>query len=185
MSVDMPAARSDDLLDVLASDEAFQAWYGRALPRVYGYLLARCGHDAELAEELTQQAFAEAVRDRRGLRAATDPTAWLVGIARHRLADHFRRLARERRGRISLEVQEIVLNDPVRAWQQSDRRDAIRSAMEALAPVYRTVLLLKFVDGLTVRDVARVIARTESATESLLGRARVAFERAYGERHDA
>ena len=94
MSVDMPAARSDDLLDVLASDEAFQAWYGRALPRVYGYLLARCGHDAELAEELTQQAFAEAVRDRRGLRAATDPTAWLVGIARHRASR--RRAERQR-----------------------------------------------------------------------------------------
>src|SRR2546427_9791825 len=93
MSVDMPAARSDDLLDVLASDEAFQAWYARALPRGYGYLLARCGHDAELAGDLTQPAFAEAVRDRRGLRAATDPTAWLVGVPRRRLAQPLRRLA--------------------------------------------------------------------------------------------
>lgn len=184
MSVDAPAARSHDFEDVLASDEAFQAWYARSLPRIYGYLLARCGRDTDLAEELTQQAFVEAVRDRRALQSATDPTAWLFGIARHRLADHFRRVERERRGRMSLAVHEIILDDPARDWRQLDRRDAIRSAMEALPPIYRTVLLLKFVDGLTVREVARALARTESATESLLGRARAAFERAYGERHD-
>jgi RNA polymerase sigma-70 factor (ECF subfamily) len=183
MSVGAPAARSDDLGNVLASDEAFQAWYARALPRVYGYVLVRCGRDTELAEELTQEAFTEAVSDRRALQGAIDPTAWLIGIARHRIADHFRRVGRERRRTIALAVHEIILDDPARDWQQLDERQAIRSAMEALPPIYRTVLLLKFVDGLTVREVARVVARTESATESLLGRARVAFECAYGKRH--
>jgi RNA polymerase sigma-70 factor (ECF subfamily) len=186
MSVDVPTARSDsdERQDVLASDEAFQVWYTGALPRIYGYVLARCGHDTELAEELTQQAFTEAVRGRRALQSATDPTAWMFGIARHRLADHFRRVGRERRGMRDLTVREIVLDDPAREWHRLDQLQAIRSAMDALSPIYRTVLLLKFVDGLTIREVARVVARTESATESLLGRARVAFERAYRERND-
>jgi RNA polymerase sigma-70 factor (ECF subfamily) len=49
----------------------------------------------------------------------------------------------------------------------------------------RAVLVLRFFDRLPVRQIATEIGRSESATESLLGRARVAFERAYKEAPDA
>jgi len=54
----------NELQAALASDDAFAAWYGRTLPRVYAYLLSRCGNDVALAEELTQQAFIAAVDQR-------------------------------------------------------------------------------------------------------------------------
>jgi DNA-directed RNA polymerase specialized sigma24 family protein len=49
---------------IITDQAAFQVWYELALPRVYRYLLARCGGDADLAEELTQQTFVEGVRRR-------------------------------------------------------------------------------------------------------------------------
>ena len=42
---------------IVADQAAFRDWYEQALPRVYRYLLARSGGDADLAEELTQQTF--------------------------------------------------------------------------------------------------------------------------------
>ena len=66
------------------------AIYPDALPQVYGYLVPRCGSVA-LAEDLTAETFMAAV----GGRARHPPphvsVAWLIGIARHKLVDHWRR----------------------------------------------------------------------------------------------
>jgi RNA polymerase sigma-70 factor, ECF subfamily len=73
------------------------AIYRRALPRVYGYLLPRCG-DTALAEDLTAETFLAAVA------AASEPAAtevsvgWLIGVARHKLVDHWRQADHERQG---------------------------------------------------------------------------------------
>src|SRR6476661_3568709 len=82
------------------TEAALRAWYDESLPRVYGYLFNRCGRNAHTAEELTQQTFVEAVRSRR--RPNDEPVPWLIGIARHRLLDHFRKLERRERGFLRL-----------------------------------------------------------------------------------
>ena len=53
-----------DVAAVFTDEAAFRTWYDRSLPTVYRYLFHRCGRNPELAEELTQQAFVEAVRGR-------------------------------------------------------------------------------------------------------------------------
>ena len=59
--MESPAEQAQRFADVLSSETTFRAWYDRALPRVFGYALRRCG-STELAEDVTQQAFVEAVR---------------------------------------------------------------------------------------------------------------------------
>src|SRR5687767_5970482 len=86
-----------DVVAVFADEAAFRTWYDRSLPTVYRYLFHRCGRNPEVAEELTQQAFVEAVRGRRRFRGDADATTWVIGIARHRLVDHFRRSERDSR----------------------------------------------------------------------------------------
>ena len=71
--------------------------YDDALPHVYGYLLARCG-DAGLAEDLTAESFLAAVHAVRKPGAPDPSIPWLIGVARHKLADHWRRAEREQRG---------------------------------------------------------------------------------------
>ena len=67
IGIEAPGASLDR---VFADDAAFRRWYDRAMPRVFGYLYQRCGRDRDLAEELTQQAFVEAVRSRRQFSSA-------------------------------------------------------------------------------------------------------------------
>jgi RNA polymerase sigma-70 factor (ECF subfamily) len=57
--------------------------------------------------------------------------------------------------------------------------------MAQLPPDQRLALLFRHLDGMSVREVAAAIGRTEKATESLLARARESFRRAYGDRTDA
>ncbi|MCU0478849.1 MAG: RNA polymerase sigma factor [Chloroflexi bacterium] len=168
-----------------ASEAAFRRFYDNALPRLYGYLLHRCRGDAALAEDLTQTAFAEALRRRNAYDGRSDPVTWLIGIARHKLVDHFRAEEREERRRLSLVVNDLVLDQENGAWRDADERELLTEALGRLTAMQRAVLILHYADGLPVREVAREIGKSESATESLMTRARSALREAYEEaRHD-
>src|SRR5215471_16388737 len=68
------------------------ALYPRALPAVYGFVLSRCG-DTALAEDLTAEAFLDAVRAVRAGTVAEIDVGWLIVVARRRLVDHWRHSA--------------------------------------------------------------------------------------------
>jgi RNA polymerase sigma-70 factor (ECF subfamily) len=153
------------------------ALFDRALPQVYGYLLSRCGGVAAVAEDLASETFlaaADAVR-------RDDPppvtVAWLVGVARHKLVDHWRRQSREERRLAAVATAGDGGDDP---WDDV-RLDALRArdALEQVAPHHRAALTLRYVDDLPVAEVAEHLGRTVHATEALLVRARNAFRRVY------
>lgn len=151
--------------------------YDAALPEVYGYLLARCGRRA-LAEDLTAETFLAAVGACRRTPPPPMTTGWLVGVARHKLVDHWRAAEREERGLRAVESLTPTTEDP---WDE--RLDAIlaREVLDGQTALHRAALTLRYLDGLPVAEVARVLGRTVHATEALLVRARAAFRRSYRE----
>jgi RNA polymerase sigma-70 factor (ECF subfamily) len=70
-------------------------------------------------------------------------------------------------------------------WRAAETRDAVETAMAQLPADQRLALLFRYLDGLSVREVAEAIGRSEKATESLLARGRESFRRAFGGRTDA
>jgi RNA polymerase sigma-70 factor, ECF subfamily len=152
--------------------------YDASVSSVYGYLLSRCGERA-LAEELTAETFLAAVDALRRDRPPALTTPWLIGVARHKLVDHWRRRAREERG-LRL-VAGAGGDDDGEAWDV--RLDSLRAraVLDALGHQHRAALTLRYVDDLPVAEVAELLDRTVHATEALLVRARSAFRRAYGE----
>lgn len=167
---------------LVADPVRFRTWYDDALPRVYRYLLTRCG-DESLAEEVTQEAFIEAVRARRRFEGRSDPVTWICTIGRNRLVDHVRR---DRRNAVrQLRLVDARLDVETRAWATSDDREAVERSLAALLPDQRLALMLRYLDQLPVREIASLMHRSESATESVLSRAREAFRRAYEGQTDA
>jgi RNA polymerase sigma-70 factor, ECF subfamily len=160
--------------------------YDVALPQVYGYLLRRTGR-SEVAEELTSETFlaaAAATAAVRGEGPATVDVPWLIGVARHKLADHWRRQARLQR---ALPVLAAVASagDAGDARAVDDPWDAeidalrARDTLASLAPQHRLALTLRYLDDLPVPEVAAALDRTLHATEALLVRARSAFRARY------
>lgn len=159
--------------------------YDSALDEVYGYLVSRCGAPAT-AEDLTSETFlaaADAVRNRPPVEVTV---AWLIGIARHKLADHWRRQIREQRLLAAVDAQPDPSFD---RWDAQLDQLSARQTLAALGAHHQGALTLRYVDGLPVREVAEHLGRTEKATEVLLVRARAAFRTEYearaGDRHDA
>jgi RNA polymerase sigma-70 factor, ECF subfamily len=172
------SGEAGNLNAVLADQAAFREWYELALPRVYRYLLARCGGDPDLAEELTQQTFVEAVRQRASFDGRSDAVTWLCGIGRHKLVDHYRRSGRESQRQLRIVSQ--ASSGQADAWSEQELRSSVEAALAQLSGEQRIVMVLRYLDQMPVREIASSIGRSEKATESLLSRAREAFRRAYG-----
>jgi RNA polymerase sigma-70 factor, ECF subfamily len=149
--------------------------YDDALPHVYGYLLARCG-DTGLAEDLTAESFLAAVQAVRKPDAPDPSIPWLIGVARHKLADHWRRVQREERGLRGLDRDSARVDDP---WETVIDQIRAREVLDMLGEHHRAALTLRYLDGLPVPEVARHLDRTLHATEALLTRARAAFRQIY------
>jgi RNA polymerase sigma-70 factor (ECF subfamily) len=128
-----------------------------------------------VAEDLTSETFVAAVDAiRRGTLA--DPTvAWLIGVARHKLVDHWRATARDERKLHAVAGQSKV-DDP---WDVQLDVHLAHEVLGHLGAHHRSALTLRYLDGLSVPEVAHVLDRTVHATEALLVRARAAFRNAY------
>jgi RNA polymerase sigma-70 factor, ECF subfamily len=162
------AAASADVADALRD------LFDTALPRVYGYLVSRCGR-VPVAEDLTAETFlaaADAVR-----RDVFVPISvpWLIGVARHKLVDHWRRQAREERSLRAVAGTEEA-DDP---WDVELDALRARTTLEQLAPHHQAALTLRYLDDLPVPQVAELLDRSVHSTEGLLVRARASFRRAY------
>lgn len=150
--------------------------YDRALPQVYGYLVARVGNRA-VAEDLTADTFlaaAEAI-ERGTLRDVS--IGWLITVARNKMVDHWRRRAREDRKLALIETDDVV-EDGI---DLSIERARAKAVLAELGPHHQAALTLRYLDGLSVPEVADCLDRTVHATEALLVRARNAFRARYQE----
>jgi RNA polymerase sigma-70 factor (ECF subfamily) len=157
------------------------ALYDRALPQVYGYLLPRCG-SAAVAEDVTAETFLAAVTAVQRDTVDTLTVAWLVGVARHKLVDHWRRQAREER-KLQLVHDEPGPTDED-PWDDLLDATCAHEALGRLGAHHRSALTLRYLDGLSVPECAEHLGRSVHATEALLVRARIAFRRAYEGRDD-
>lgn len=160
--------------------EAFGDLYRSALPEVYRYLSARCRSEA-LAEDLTQDTFVSAARAiRRGGVEVSLP--WLVTIARNKLIDHIRR--EEVSARAGRRLGGASVPDELIEWQGEASRDQALAALYRLPSSQRAVLMLRYLDGLPVGEIAPILEKSVHAVESLLARGREAFKRHYVEAFD-
>jgi RNA polymerase sigma-70 factor (ECF subfamily) len=176
--------RTQQLAAVFADPIAFRAWYEDAVVRVFAYVHGRCGGDPDLAEELTQQTFLQAVRHWRAFDGRSDSVTWLCSIARNKLVDHYREVDRQRRRHLRLVVREMPIADEAGFQGSFDDREAVLAGLRQLQPLQRAALILRFVDGLSVREVADALGRSEDATESLIRRAKARFRAIFPEASD-
>ena len=156
----------------------FVSLYERTVTDVYSYLASRMG-DWAAAEDLTQDVFVAGARHV----AAGDAVdlAWLIGVARHKLVDHWRAQARNDR---KLALAHSSGRTGHGSAEASIDPGVASKVLAGLNPTYRAALVLRHVDGLGVAAVAAHLERSVEATEQVLSRARAAFRARYEEFSD-
>lgn len=152
--------------------DAFDQW----APRVNGFVLARCGDEA-LAADVTSDVFVAAARAIAGNRPDQVTLPWLLATARRRLIDQWRLQRTRRRTLQSLVAQPTHHVSAVPDIDQA----RVRRALDALPASQVAALTMRYLDEMSVSEVADALELGYRAAESLLARARRSFERAWEE----
>jgi RNA polymerase sigma-70 factor (ECF subfamily) len=155
----------------------FRVFYAIALPRVYGYFYHHCGGSVAVAEDLTQETFLAAVGELKRGKVVAAPLPWVLGIARHKLFDQLRRQRRQGWSLISWDAD--IADDDLVLEEEDGGNDRAAAALAAVPSPQREAIALRYIDGLSVPEVARAVDRSVPATESLLARGRASFKRHY------
>ena len=175
---------------IIAGDQAeFRALFDRFFPRLYRFVLARVKGDNDVADEIVQRTFCKAIERLDGYRGEAALYTWFCQICRNTLFDYWRARNRdvatvtlledhpELRGLLeSLEAP--ALEQPEEILAQQDLRRLVQTTVDTLPEHYGQVLEWKYVDELSVAEIATRLAVGLKAAESLLSRARAAFREA-------
>lgn len=166
---------------VLAGDEAaWRAWYDETFDALYGYVRWRCGGRCDWTDEIVQETWMTAVRRiRRFDPARASFAAWLRGIAANVLRNHVRRQRSRQRRVQPLDGSPVVEGNNGRPANHDEQSRRIMRTLDTLPEAYEAVLRAKYVDRLTVAQIATAGDETAKAVESRLARARAAFREMY------
>jgi RNA polymerase sigma-70 factor, ECF subfamily len=142
----------------------FAALYERYFDRVYAFIISRL-HDRQAAEDVTSEVFHQALENLPKFEWRGVPfSAWLLRIAANAMADRWARAARER-GNPAPEESATPDMDAI------ENRARLFALVRKLPPQQRRVVLLRFVEQRSMREIATAMQKTEGAVKQLQLRA--------------
>lgn len=163
------SVESDEVLVGKAKRElsAFAILYQRHADKVYRYLLIRVNnvHDAQ---DLTSQTFLAAMENIRTYRDHSPFVAWLLGIARNKAADHYRR----KRSEFELEAAEHLQEGDMPDDMISQRLqiEQVARKLQTTSPDRAEALTLRLFAGLEVAEIAQLLGKSEASVRMLVYR---------------
>jgi RNA polymerase sigma-70 factor, ECF subfamily len=152
-----------------SNPDAFAVLYRRHLDRVYRYVLVRLG-DHFLAQDVTAQTFLAALEGIRSYRGDGTFAAWLLSIARNKVADVLRRQ------HITLPLESAAEQaspqpSPERVVAARAELQQVIRALHVIAPERGEAVALRIFGGLSVAETARLLGKSEAAVKMLVLRA--------------
>lgn len=147
---------------------------------IYRYVLVRVT-DARVAEDITSEVFIRALEGLGSFEYRGVPfSAWLYRIARDRVVDYYRKSSR-RKATVSLdEGPEVVSEGADRAVLRGLEVRELQSALEELTEEQRLVVILRFLEGKSLAEVAAQLGKNEGSIKALQHRALAALGRVLG-----
>jgi RNA polymerase sigma-70 factor (ECF subfamily) len=171
-------------------ERAFQQFFDSHFPGLYRFALARLGHDADAAEEVAQAALCKVVRKLHTYRGEASLFTWVCTFCRWEISAWHAQ--RGRRG-VNVELLEesaevrgaleslsaLGMAGPRERLLQQEVGELVRLTLDQLPSRYGDALEWKYVEGLSVKEIAVRLGVGPKAAESLLTRARQAFRDAF------
>jgi RNA polymerase sigma factor (sigma-70 family) len=169
-------------------ESAFEELFRRYHARVYAFVRRRV-RDEGRAEDITQEAFLNALRRLRETHAGVSFRPWIYEIARNSTIDHFRRVSRA--DEVSVDaVDQLRATDhlrlvtdrgPEREVAAKQQLEALRGAFDELSDRHVRILLMRELEGLSYREIGERMQLSRPGVESTLFRARRRLETEFAE----
>ena len=161
-------------------EEKFILLYQNTVDEVYQYVFLRVGFDVSTAEDITQDIFLDVLKGLNGFKGLCSERTWIFRIAKNKLYDFYRKQYNQKTivveidDRIAEQIDDQAQN--VEQWLElAFESQAVIDCLNSLPHHYKTTLLLKYIDGKSIKQIADIAGKSPKAIESLLQRAKTAF----------
>ncbi|MBT8144851.1 MAG: sigma-70 family RNA polymerase sigma factor [Gammaproteobacteria bacterium] len=168
---------------------AFDEFFADYFPRVYRFAIRRVGNDEQVVRDVVQATLSRAVEKIGSYRGEAALFTWICRLCRNEIADHYRHTQRRIDHEVLLDDERLqaVLesldsnyrHDPAIAAERQQLGETIQLILDYLPSRQGNALEWKYIQGLTVREIAQRLEVTETAAQSLLARARQAFREGF------
>ena len=181
-----PLEQDADMLQRLHGGDrtAMAELYDRYFDRLYSLVFNQVDRFGDIAEDIVQETFLAALKSAKGFKGRSSAYTWLCSIAYHKVADHYRRQSRERKRMVSgidVDTVDDVENpgrqpQPDSLIESAETRQVVNEALAKLPWDYRQVLILKYVEEMSVLEISQIMDRSPKSIEGLLTRSRKALQ---------
>lgn len=157
---------------------AFQKSYSG---RLFNYIKHKINSEDD-AEEVLQDTLLASLEAMRDYTGQSSLYTYIYGIAKHKVIDFYRRKKIKQVVFSRLpQVENLVslLLSPEQRYERKELKEKIAKCFHILKPNYQTVLKLKYIEGMTVGEIAKATAETIKSVESSLFRARKVFAKTF------
>jgi RNA polymerase sigma-70 factor (ECF subfamily) len=175
---------------MLTGDErAFSAFFEIYFPRLYRFALPRLGRDIEACKEVVQATLAKVMRNLAAYRGEAALFTWMCQICRREIVDYLRATQRRLEHVVLVDDNEEIRaalesieappeTSPTEQCSRAELHRLIRQVLDRLPERYGDVLEWKYIEGRSVEEIGAMLGIGQTAAQSLLARARVAFRQA-------
>lgn len=165
-------------------EEQFKKIYAQYDDEIYQYVFLRTGLNAGIAEDLTQDIFLDVFKGLNRFKGLSSERTWVYKITKNKVNDFYRKHYRQCLEPIHIEDDLTAeISDPKQdidaLVEKTFESACIIDCLNQLSEHYKLILLLKYIDGRSVKEIAALTDKSPKAIENILLRAKAGFIKAY------
>lgn len=161
-------------------NESFKEIYEINFNYVYSYIFSRLAGNKDIVEDIVQETFVSAMNALEGFNGKSSYKTWLCGIAKNKILDYYRKNISKDRDNYSEELYLIEDDVDIESIITGfEARNYILQTLNNLKDIYKYVLILKYLDDYSVREIAKILSKTPKAVDGILQRAKISFKNEY------
>jgi RNA polymerase sigma factor (sigma-70 family) len=161
--------------------DAFEQLYRETGDMIHHYIRYRVNGDTGIADDIHSEVFCDAIDYASSLTFEHNVTAWLFRIARSKIANYFRSIAKKQKWEAMKPLDNMKLKaktqSPEFALLFKEHKLLVHSAFSRLGKEYQLVIRKKYLDNWSLKEIAAFTGKSKKAVESLLFRAREQFQK--------
>jgi RNA polymerase sigma-70 factor (ECF subfamily) len=163
-----------------SNEENFRKIYEANFNYVYSFVFSRMTGNKGVTEDIVQETFMAALKGGEKFKGISSYKTWLCGIARNKILNYYRdSIKNDKFSYIeelscmesTVDVEISVIND--------ESRKIVLDTLNNLKPMYRYVLISKYMDGYSVKEIAKILCKTPKSIDGILQRAKNSFKKEY------